>query len=78
MLYTDGVTESKKSAGELFGTTRLLDLCYASPAGDSSADANPADDSPTALLAHINSSLTAFTAGTPQSDDITMLAVTYR
>ena len=78
LLYTDGVTEAMNSAGELFGTTRLLELCSASPAGDSSADANPADDSPTALLAHINSSLTAFTAGTPQSDDITMLAVTYR
>ena len=71
------------SAGELFGTTRLLELCSASPADDSSAntnpaDANPANNSPSALLSRINSSLTAFTAGTPQSDDITLLAVSYR
>ena len=66
------------SAGELFGTTRLLELCSDSPAGDTPADTHPADDSPTALLARINSSLTSFTAGTPQSDDITLLAVTYR
>ncbi len=78
LLYTDGVTEAMNSAGELFGTTRLLELCSDSPAGDTPADTHPADDSPTALLARINSSLTSFTAGTPQSDDITLLAVTYR
>ena len=83
LLYTDGVTEAMNSAGELFGTTRLLELCSSSPAGATHADtdpadANPADDSPSALLSRINSSLTAFTAGTPQSDDITLLAVAYR
>ena len=66
LLYTDGVTEAMNSAGELFGTTSLQNLC-SSPA-----------DSPQALIDNISASLAAFTAGTPQSDDITLLAVSYR
>ncbi len=66
LLYTDGVTEAMNSAGELFGTTRLQNLC-SSPA-----------DSPQALIDNISASLAAFTAGAPQSDDITLLAVSYR
>ena len=54
------------SAGELFGTTSLQNLC-SSPA-----------DNPQALIDNISASLAAFTAGTPQSDDITLLAVSYR
>ena len=66
LLYTDGVTEAMNSAGELFGTTSLQNLC-SSPA-----------DNPQALIDNISASLAAFTAGTPQSDDITLLAVSYR
>ena len=68
LLYTDGVTEAMNSAGEFFGSSRLLEIC-----SDSSTD-----DSPEALLVRIGDSMTAFTAGTPQSDDITLLAVTFR
>ena len=66
LLYTDGVTEAMNPAGELFGTTRLQNLC-SSPA-----------DSPQALIDNISASLAAFTADTPQSDDITLLALSYR
>ena len=68
LLYTDGVTEAMNSAGEFFGSSRLLEICSGSST----------DDSPEALLARIGDSMTAFTAGTPQSDDITLLAVTFR
>ena len=66
LLYTDGVTEAMNSAGGLFGTTRLQNLC-SSPA-----------DCPQTLINNISASLAAFTASTPQSDDITLLALSYR
>ena len=68
LLYTDGVTEAMNSAGEFFGSSRLLEICSGSST----------DDSPEALLAMIGDSMTAFTAGASQSDDITLLAVTFR
>lgn len=68
LLYTDGVTEAVNAGNMFFGTRRLLGTC----------SEKTVEDSPKSLIDRINTSLAEFTAGTPQSDDITFLAVTYR
>lgn len=61
LLYTDGITEAMTAQGELYGDPRLL-----SAAGDGSAEAIN-----TSILAAVD----RFTAGAPQSDDITLLTL---
>lgn len=68
LLYTDGITEAINAGNMFFGTRRLLEVC----------SEKSAENSPKSLIDRISTSLAAFTAGTPQSDDITLLAVTYR
>lgn len=63
LAFTDGVTEARSSAGELYGEERLLALLE-----------GPALPVP-ALLARIEESLRAHTAGGEPHDDVTMLAV---
>ena len=64
-LYTDGVTEASDSARKLYSLERLKKFL------------NGRDESLSAkkILADVHASLEKFSAGTEQSDDITMLAV---
>lgn len=66
-LYTDGVTEAMNGAEELYSEARLLAALNGSP------NANE----PEALLEDIGQSVAAFVGEAQQSDDITMLALTY-
>ncbi|MBQ5311229.1 MAG: serine/threonine-protein phosphatase [Oscillospiraceae bacterium] len=63
--YTDGVTEAADSNKKLFGEKRLLDAL------------NDSAREPEALLGHIHDNVNGFADGTPQFDDITMLALRY-
>lgn len=63
-LFTDGVTEAENGTGALFGDPKLI----SSLTSYHSLSANE-------LVNTIRSDLTNYAAGTPQSDDITMLAV---
>lgn len=66
LLYTDGVTEAFNGEREEFSDERLT------------ASAERAAPAPQALLQHVLRDVQAFAGGTPQSDDITMLALQYR
>jgi phosphoserine phosphatase RsbU/P len=63
-LYTDGVPEANNSEMEDFTNKRLAEVLGA-------AAALPSHE----MIDAVNSRLLAFTAGAPQSDDITMVAV---
>lgn len=63
-LFTDGVTEAENGTGALFGEQKLT----SSLASYHNLSANE-------LINTIRSDLTNYAAGTPQSDDITMLAI---
>jgi phosphoserine phosphatase RsbU/P len=62
-MYTDGVTEARSPAGELFSKARLLDL-LSQPVTTGSE-----------LLTRIEDAVTAFTGGGAPFDDITMLVL---
>jgi len=64
--YTDGIPEATDAHGKLFGDERLLAAACSAPAGD-----------PEKLLPHIRACVEAFVKGTPQFDDMTMLALRY-
>lgn len=66
-LYTDGVTEAMNNKEELYGEANLLSALNAS--------LNP--NAPEALLAEISKSVADFAGEAEQSDDITMLGLTY-
>ena len=68
-LYTDGVTEAFNEAEELYGEENLLETL------NKSADktSNVKD-----LLAEIRISLAKYVGNAEQSDDITMLGLSYR
>jgi phosphoserine phosphatase RsbU/P len=63
-LFTDGVTEAENGTGALFSEQKLT----SSLASYHNLSANE-------LVNTIRSDLTNYAAGTPQSDDITMLAI---
>jgi sigma-B regulation protein RsbU (phosphoserine phosphatase) len=65
-LYTDGVTEAMNGQGELYGTDRLT-RCLDRLNGNSVYD----------LIHGVKADIEAHAQGTPQSDDITMLALRY-
>ena len=67
LLYTDGVTEAMNGGAELFEESRLIDALKKS-------NGSPLNE----MLQGIQGDLVNFTAGTPQSDDITMLALQYK
>ena len=67
LLYTDGVTESKNREDELYGEQQLLAALQRAPKDDLAA-----------MIHFIRKEVTAHAAGAPQSDDITMVALTYR
>ena len=63
-LYTDGVTEAKNREAALFGEKRLEDALNRNRNGDLKG-----------IVDFVRMEVTKFTGDTPQSDDITMLAV---
>lgn len=65
-LYTDGVTEATNPQFELFSDERLLQTIRHAHGA-----------SPESLIHHIRSRLSEFVTDAPQSDDITMLIITY-
>ena len=66
-LYTDGITEATNGQGEFFGLERLQDTFAAAPP----IDPKSANDS-------VFEAVHSFVGETPQSDDITCLALTRR
>ena len=66
VAYSDGVTEARDSSGDEFGEERLL-LCV---------QAN-CTRSPVEIMECVLSSVREFSAGTAQSDDVTMLVLRY-
>jgi sigma-B regulation protein RsbU (phosphoserine phosphatase) len=65
-VYTDGVPDAKGS-GERYGASRLLEALNAS-----------APEEPEKVLAAVTESIDAFTGGTEQFDDLTMLFVRWK
>lgn len=61
VLYTDGVTEARSAAGELFGDRRLEDALNAA-----------GSDSPVAI---VERAVTSFSEGAEQADDLTVLSL---
>ena len=66
VLFSDGVTEALDPAGEEFGEDRLL-ACL---------DANRHSRTPE-VLERLLASVSGFTAGAPQHDDVTALVLRY-
>lgn len=64
-LYTDGITEAENSERKFYGEERLQNILQSY------------SGSPTELADDIISSIKDYTQDTPQSDDITMLALHY-
>jgi len=67
ILYTDGATDARNPAGELFGDARL----HAAIAAGTGR--RPAD-----VINGVLGAIDAFSAGAPPEDDVTLLALTYR
>lgn len=66
-LYTDGVTEAMNEEGGFFTEKRLL-----------TSIEDGRNETPETMVHHVMSDLKTFTGNVPQSDDITILAMTYR
>jgi serine phosphatase RsbU (regulator of sigma subunit) len=67
VIYSDGVSEAERSGGEQFGDERLREVVERHRS------------SPAAVLHKaIIEEVSAFTAGSPQSDDVTLLVLEYR
>jgi sigma-B regulation protein RsbU (phosphoserine phosphatase) len=64
VMYTDGITEAENEKLEMFGTERLQQVILAS-----------SDKTANALCTEILGAMKAFTAGYPQSDDITLMVI---
>lgn len=65
-LYTDGVTEAQNNKSQLFGTDRLSDVLNKNT-----------DKASKELLSAVRDSVSAYVDGAEQSDDLTMLALSY-
>jgi sigma-B regulation protein RsbU (phosphoserine phosphatase) len=66
-LYTDGVTEATNFSEELYGEAQLLAALQRGP-----------QEELVAMIQKIRAEVTEHAAGAPQSDDVTMVAITYR
>jgi serine phosphatase RsbU (regulator of sigma subunit) len=66
VIATDGVTEAFSATGDLFGNDRLEAQIAALAGGD-----------PGGMIAGVSATISDFAAGTPQSDDITGLALRF-
>jgi sigma-B regulation protein RsbU (phosphoserine phosphatase) len=67
LLYTDGVTEAMNPEGAFYSEARLLAQAQEGVA-----------DSAESLVARVMASVRRFSAGAAQSDDITLLALSYK
>ncbi|WP_431633983.1 SpoIIE family protein phosphatase [Dyella sp. KULCS107] len=67
LMYTDGITEAGNAAGDMYGIERTL----------ASLLRAPAPDSPSAFTDRLLSDVDAFAAGHDQTDDITILALSW-
>jgi sigma-B regulation protein RsbU (phosphoserine phosphatase) len=67
LLYTDGVTEAKNPASQLYGNERLLELV-----------GRQTDRDVTPLVRNLDADVKVHAAGASQSDDITVLALRFR
>lgn len=65
VLYTDGVTDARSAAGEMYGDARLREVLAAGGAA------------PAELVPHVIEAVERFAAGTPPEDDLTLLALAY-
>ena len=63
-LYTDGVPETRNGEGELFGTEQLIDVLNRNSNGN-----------PQKLKAAVLDSLSEFSGGRLEHDDVTMMAL---
>ena len=66
LLYTDGVTEAFSPSNEAYGEERLVTEIQAHGTGTAAA-----------MIERICQSVTIFAAAAPQSDDITLIALTW-
>ena len=66
LLYTDGVTEALDPHGVFFGDNRLLDVVGAAKSS-----------APSHICKLVRAAVAAFADGSPQADDITVLALQY-
>lgn len=66
VVFSDGVTEAVDASGEEFGDERLL-ACLASHRGSA----------PTDVLQAVMAAVRVFSRGTPQSDDVTVVALRF-
>lgn len=67
ILYTDGVTEAEKADKELYGNRRLIEF----------AESTRSLTSPKHVAEDLLKSVRAFTNGTEQNDDITIMTIDY-
>lgn len=67
LLYTDGITEAMNIRKEQYGEKRLADYCR-----------NLAGKSPKEIIEKITETVGEFVIGAVQSDDITLLSITYK
>jgi sigma-B regulation protein RsbU (phosphoserine phosphatase) len=67
VIYTDGITEAQGPGGEFFGRKRLRDVIRGNPGVGC-----------TELHDAVLSAVDTFTAGMPQSDDLTLVVLEYR
>jgi sigma-B regulation protein RsbU (phosphoserine phosphatase) len=65
LLYTDGVTETANEAGELFGTSRVLEFLERAGPGATAED----------VCQGLHAALSAFRGEAVQADDVTSLAI---
>lgn len=68
-LYTDGLTEARNKAHELFGRTRVQDVL--------TACLTDKEMTPEALIHAIGDAAHRFVGDAPQSDDLTMMAIRF-
>jgi phosphoserine phosphatase RsbU/P len=67
LLYTDGATDARNPASEIFGEAALNEAITAAP-----------KDTAEALVTGITDAVKRFSAGAPPEDDLTLLAIRYR
>ena len=75
LLYTDGVTEAKDTERKNYGENRLLELMSRTDT-DEDKGADVKDDC-RIICERVFKDVAAYAEGEPQSDDITVLCVTY-
>jgi sigma-B regulation protein RsbU (phosphoserine phosphatase) len=71
VIFSDGVSEAMDASNDEFGDERLLGAIEAAQHADGEIDAPR-------LVEEVIAAVRVFTAGAPQSDDITAMVVRYR